>query len=72
MRELSQIALTNTRKHRLDMRKLINHLKLNEKNKVQLFIDNVNGRVAVPILLYFLGVPGVVVILLWAFFFRGK
>lgn len=34
-------------------------------------IDNANGRVGVPILLYFLGVPGVVCLLLWAFFFRG-
>jgi hypothetical protein len=39
---------------------------------VQKVIDNVNGRVGVPILMYFLGVPGFVCILLWAFFFRGK
>lgn len=35
-------------------------------------IDNVNGRVAAPILMYVLGVPGFLVILLWFFFFRGK
>jgi hypothetical protein len=29
------------------------------------------GRVAVPILLWFMGVPGFLVILLWFFFFRG-
>ncbi len=33
--------------------------------------DSVEGKVAVPILLWFLGVPGFIVILLWAFFFRG-
>ena len=35
-------------------------------------IDNVNGRVAAPILMYLLGVPGFLVILLWLLFFRGK
>ena len=35
-------------------------------------IENMHGRVAAPILLYFLGVPGGVVILLWLFFFRGR
>ncbi len=40
--------------------------------QVTSFIDNVNGRVGVPILLYFLGVPGVVVIFLWLFFFKGQ
>ncbi len=40
--------------------------------KLKAFVDDVNGRVAVPILLYLMGVPGVVVLLLWAFFFRGK
>jgi len=34
--------------------------------------DDINGRVAVPILLYFLGVPGIIVIFLWLLFFRGK
>ncbi len=35
-------------------------------------IDNVNGKVGVPILMYFLGVPGIVCVLAWAFFFRGS
>lgn len=32
---------------------------------------NISGKVGVPILLYFLGVPGILVIVLWAVFFRG-
>lgn len=35
-------------------------------------ITNVEGKVAVPILLWFMGVPGFVVILIWLFFFRGN
>jgi hypothetical protein len=35
-------------------------------------IDNINGRVAAPILMYFLGVPGILCILAWLFFFRGR
>ena len=35
------------------------------------FLKTSQGRVAVPILLWFLGVPGFFVILLWFFFFRG-
>ena len=31
----------------------------------------INGRVAVPILMYILGVPGIVVIFAWLVFFRG-
>jgi len=42
------------------------------KNKLEKTIDNVNGKIAVPIMLYMLGVPGFLVILLWLFFFRGK
>lgn len=42
------------------------------KNAFKTIFDNVNGKVGVPILLYFLGVPGIVVVLIWAFFFRGK
>lgn len=34
-------------------------------------LKQVEGKVAVPILLWFMGVPGFIVILLWAFFFRG-
>jgi hypothetical protein len=35
-------------------------------------VDNANGRVGVPILMYFLGVPGFFCILAWLFFFKGK
>ena len=35
-------------------------------------LRNENGRVAVPIFLWFLGVPGIVVIILWFFIFRGS
>jgi hypothetical protein len=34
-------------------------------------LKSTSGRVAVPILLYFLGVPGIVAFLLWLFIFRG-
>ncbi len=33
--------------------------------------ESENGRVAVPILLWFMGVPFFVVVALWFFFFRG-
>lgn len=32
---------------------------------------NSEGKVGGPILLYFLGVPGGICLLLWLFFFRG-
>jgi hypothetical protein len=31
----------------------------------------IQGKIGIPILLWFLGVPGFVVFLLWLFFFRG-
>lgn len=34
-------------------------------------VTDAQGRVGVPILLYFLGVPGIVVIAIWFFVFRG-
>jgi hypothetical protein len=34
-------------------------------------LKQVEGKIAFPILLWFMGVPGFIVILLWAFFFRG-
>ena len=40
--------------------------------KLETTIDNINGKIAVPILLYFLGVPGLFVLIIWAFFFRGR
>jgi hypothetical protein len=38
--------------------------------KVRFFSD-ISGRIAVPILLYILGLPGIVVLVLWAPFFIG-
>jgi hypothetical protein len=35
-------------------------------------IENVNGRVAAPILMYMLGVPGFLCVVAWLFFFRGR
>jgi hypothetical protein len=35
-------------------------------------VNNAYGKVGVPILMYFLGVPGFLVILVWFFAFRGK
>lgn len=33
--------------------------------------QKIEGKVGVPILLWFMGVPGIVVLLLWVFIFRG-
>lgn len=33
--------------------------------------SDVEGRVLPPLILWMLGVPGIVVLLLWMFFFRG-
>lgn len=41
------------------------------KNHNPPFMDKVNGKIGIPILLYFLGVPGIVVLILWLLFFRG-
>jgi hypothetical protein len=38
---------------------------------VKSVINNVKGGIAIPAIMYFMGVPLVVVILLWALFFRG-
>ncbi len=35
-------------------------------------IKNIQGRVGVPILLWFLGVPGFVCIVIWFLAFRGN
>lgn len=43
-----------------------------EKKSMNSIIDDVNGRIAVPTLLYLMGVPGIIVLLLWAFFFSGR
>jgi hypothetical protein len=38
---------------------------------MKIALKNAEGRVAVPMLMWFMGVPGFIVILLWFFFFRG-
>ena len=43
-----------------------------QKAKWKETLTNVEGRVGPPLLLYFLGVPGGLCVVLWAFFFRGK
>lgn len=35
-------------------------------------IEKVEGKVGIPLLLWFLGVPGLVCVALWMFFFRGE
>jgi len=35
-------------------------------------IENVEGRVLPPLLMYMVGVPGFICVLCWLFFFRGK
>jgi len=54
-------------------RRLLN-LKSTEEDYMQKSLttmENVKGRVAVPILLWMAGVPFTLVFLLWLFFFRG-
>jgi hypothetical protein len=38
---------------------------------MKVFFDRMQGKIGIPILLWFLGVPGLIVVLLWLFFFRG-
>jgi hypothetical protein len=40
--------------------------------KINTYLENIQGKVGVPILLYILGVPGFLCILIWLFFFKGK
>jgi hypothetical protein len=42
------------------------------REKIEFLIDNANGKIAAPILMYVLGVPGFLCILAWLFFFKGK
>lgn len=39
--------------------------------KKNIALYNSDGKVAVPILMWFLGVPGFVCVLLWLFIFKG-
>jgi len=52
----------------MDMEKISEDFKNNDFKSV---IDNVNGGVVIPAVMYFMGVPLVVVILAWLLFFRG-
>ena len=42
------------------------------KTKFKEIIEDVHGRIAVPFIMWMLGMPLGLVILLWFFFFRGK
>ncbi len=42
------------------------------KKKFQEIVSNVEGRVGPPMLLWFLGVPGSICVVLWALVWRGK
>ena len=54
-------------------RRLLNLYSIEEDyvQKSLTTMENVKGRVAVPILLWMAGVPFTLVFLLWLFFFRG-
>lgn len=42
-----------------------------KKTNAKELINNVQGRVGVPVLMYVLGVPAFFCVLIWLFFFRG-
>jgi hypothetical protein len=42
------------------------------KGKAMTFSRKVEGRILPPLLLWMLGVPGGICVILWIFFFRGK
>lgn len=44
---------------------------MHKKREMTKLVHDANGRVAIPIMLYFLGVPGLLVFILWVLFFRG-
>ncbi|MBC7428578.1 MAG: hypothetical protein H7336_08210 [Bacteriovorax sp.] len=46
-------------------------MKKTNKQLIEM-VNNVQGRVGVPILMYVLGVPGFFCVLAWLFFFKGK
>ena len=46
---------------------------MSERNKqLEILLDNIQGKVGVPVLMYVLGVPGFLCVLAWLFFFKGK
>ena len=44
----------------------------NSMNNLKNVVDNAYGRVAVPFMLYMLGMPFGLVLLIWFFFYRGR
>jgi hypothetical protein len=42
------------------------------KGKAMTFSHQIEGRILPPLLLWMLGVPGGICVVLWLFFFRGK
>lgn len=43
------------------------------RNKaIRKILEDAQGKIAAPLLMYVLGVPGFVCILAWLFFFKGK
>jgi hypothetical protein len=42
------------------------------KGKAMTFSRKVEGKILPPLLLWMLGVPGGICVILWIFFFRGK
>ncbi len=52
---------------------VLNNLKGNNMYlSKKLGIQKIQGSVGGPLLMWFLGVPGVLVLVIWLFFFRGK
>jgi hypothetical protein len=41
-------------------------------DKIKFLKNDTEGKVGVPILMYFLGVPGFLVFFAWLFYFRSK
>lgn len=47
-------------------------MKTNALTHMKTKLNELEGRVLPPLLLYMFGVPGFLCILLWLFFFRGR
>lgn len=47
-------------------------MKTNALTNMKTKLNEIEGRVLPPLLLYMFGVPGFLCILLWLFFFRGR
>lgn len=44
---------------------------LNDRSEKNEIVGNEKGGIAIPAVMYFMGVPFFLVLLLWFFFFRG-